>query len=196
MPHYKKLVGDQCYLSPVSSEDAARMTQWLNDLQVMIPLGDEAYTPMSLEKTQEFIGEDIKKQRHIFSIVGLATDAHIGWCLLFDVDHINRRAILGIAIGDKDYWGKGYGQEAIRLLLNYGFNLLNLNNIMLGVFAFNERAIHCYQKVGFREIGRRRQARIIGGIKYDAVLMDILAEEFQPVYVNVFIESSKLAGGS
>jgi RimJ/RimL family protein N-acetyltransferase len=64
------------------------------------------------------------------------------------------------------------------------------------VFAFNERAIHCYQKVGFREIGRRRQARIIGGIKYDAVLMDILAEEFQPVYVNIFIESSKLAGGS
>ncbi len=86
--------------------------------------------------------------------------------------------MLGIVIGEKTFWGKGYGQDAIRLLLDYGFNLLNLNSVMLGVFAFNERALHCYKHVGFREIGRRRQARIIGDKKCDAILMDILAEEF------------------
>ena len=59
---------------------------------------------------------------------------------------------------------------------------------MLGTFAFNERAIHCYKKVGFKEIGRRRQARIIGGKKFDVVLMDILAKEFESVAVSRFIE--------
>ena len=90
--------------------------------------------------------------------------------------------MLGIAIGEKEYWGQGYGTEATRLLVDYGFNLLNLNSIMLGAFVFNERAIACYKKVGFKEIGWRRQARIIGGQKYDVLLMDILAEEFQGSY--------------
>ena len=91
--------------------------------------------------------------------------------------------MLGIVIGEKTYWNKGYGQEAITLLLDYGFTLLNLNSIMLGTFAFNERAINCYKCVGFKEIGRRRQARIIGESKYDGILMDILAEEFTSPYV-------------
>ena len=60
--------------------------------------------------------------------------------------------------------------------------LLNLNSVMLGTFAFNHRAIHCYERVGFKEIGRRRQARIIGDRKYDVALMTILAEEFESVY--------------
>ena len=64
------------------------------------------------------------------------------------------------------------------MLLDYGFNLLHLNNIMLGMFSFNERALACYRRVGFKEIGRRRQARIIGGKKYDLVLMDMLADEW------------------
>ena len=91
--------------------------------------------------------------------------------------------MLGIVIGEKAWWNRGNGQRAIELLLDYGFNLLNLNSIMLGVIAFNERAIRCYRKVGFREIGRRRQARVINGKKYDVILMDILAEEFTSSYV-------------
>ena len=85
----------------------------------------------------------------------------------------------GSSSAKRTYWGKGYGADATRLLLEYAFTLLNLNSVMLGVFAFNERAIACYRRVGFREIGRRRQARIIGGQKHDAILMDILAEEFE-----------------
>ena len=63
-------------------------------------------------------------------------------------------------VGEKEYRDKGYGQDATKLLLDYGVNLLNLNSIMLGTFSFNERAINCYKKVGFKEIGRRRQARL------------------------------------
>ena len=183
MSHYKKLVGARCYLSPVSLEDAEKWTQWDNDLEVTIPLGDEAYTPYPAEKTRQIIEDVVRSQGHIFSIVDLETDELIGRCMLFDIDQVNRRAMLGIVIGEKDYRGKGYGQDATRLLLDYGFNLLNLNSIMLGTFSFNARAINCYKRVGFKEIGRRRQARISGGEKYDAVLMDILAEEFESEYI-------------
>ena len=183
MPYYKKLVGKKCYLSPCSLEDAEKWTEWFNDLEITLPLGDEAYTPFALEKCQENVKEVIQQQQHTFSIVDLEKDILIGRCLLFGLDWVNRKAMLGIVIGEKTYWNKGYGQEAITLLLDYGFTLLNLNSIMLGTFAFNERAINCYKRVGFKEIGRRRQARIIGESKYDGILMDILAEEFTSPYV-------------
>jgi RimJ/RimL family protein N-acetyltransferase len=179
MPYYKKLVGEICYLSPCTPEDAENWAAWFNDLEVTIPLGDEAYTPSTLEREGEMIDEINRNLDHVFTIVDLETEQAIGRCLLFAIDQLNRNGMLGIVIGAKEYWGRGYGQEAIRLLLDYAFNLLNLNSIMLGVLDFNERAIRCYEKVGFKQIGHRRQARIIGDRKCDAVLMDILAEEFE-----------------
>ncbi|MBN1937701.1 MAG: GNAT family N-acetyltransferase [Anaerolineae bacterium] len=192
MTFYKKLVGQKCYLSPCSVDDAVRWTQWDNNLEVSIPLGDEAYTPYSLAKMQDILNDIAKNQSHIFGIVDLETDELIGRCMLFNVNHVDRNAMLGIVIGEKTYWGQGYGQDAIRLLLDYGFNLLNLNSVMLGAFEFNVRAMHCYQKIGFKEIGRRRQARIIAGHKYDVVLMDILAEEFESAYVKQFLPEPKM----
>ena len=75
-------------------------------------------------------------------------------------------------------------------MLDYGFNLLNLNNIMLCVYSFNHRAINCYKKIGFKEIGRRRNSKFIGGKWFDGVFMDMLAEEFQSVYVKGLIEGT------
>lgn len=188
MAHYKKLVGEKCYLSPCRLEDAEKWSEWDNDLEVTIPLGEEAYTPFSLDKNKEIIGNIIKKQDPVFSIIDLETDKLIGRCMLFNVDKVDRKAMLGIGIGEKGYWNKGYGQDATRLLLDYGFNLLNLNNIMLGVYSYNRRAISCYRKIGFKEIGRRRKTKIIGGKFFDEVFMDILAEEFESLYVNKFIK--------
>jgi RimJ/RimL family protein N-acetyltransferase len=168
-------------------EDAEAFTRWENDLAVALPLGDEAFVPVSLEKSHEQVGEAIRNQSHVFAIVDISSDRLIGRCMLFSLDLVNRTAMLGMMIGEKEYWDHGYGQEASRLLLDYGFNLLNLNSIMLGVYAFNERAIQAYRRVGFREIGRRRQARIINGQKFDMVEMDILAEEFTPLYVKQFL---------
>ena len=84
-----------------------------------------------------------------------------------------------IDIFDENKRSNGYGTESLRLLLDYGFNYLNLNNIHLGVKAFNERAIACYKKVGFKEYGRRREAYFLNGKYYDDVFMDILAREFK-----------------
>jgi len=188
MAYFKKLIGTKCYLSPCSQEEAGKWTEWDNDLEIAIPLGDEAYTPYTLEKMRDILDEVSKDQSHIFSIVNLETDTAIGRCLLFNIDHLNRQATLGIVIGEKEYWGKGYGQDAIKLLLDYGFNLLNLNSIMLGTFSFNERAQACFRKAGFKEIGRRRQARIIGEKKFDLVLMDMLANEFESPFVVQIID--------
>jgi RimJ/RimL family protein N-acetyltransferase len=149
MPYYKKLVGEKCYLSPCSKEDAEKWTEWFNDSEVTLPLGDEAYTPFSLEKSQEIVSNAIKHQEHIFSIIARENNLLIGRCLLFDIDWVNRKAMLGIVIGEKAYWGNGYGKEATILLLDYAFTLLNLNSVMLGVIEFNERAINCYKKAGF-----------------------------------------------
>jgi RimJ/RimL family protein N-acetyltransferase len=188
MSYFKKLIGKKCYLAPCSVADAEKWTQWDNDLEVTIPLGDEAYEPMPLDNERESIAGALAHKSHLFDIVESENDTLIGRCMLFSVNHIDRTAMLGICIGEKAYWSKGYGQEAISLLLDYAFNLLNLNNVMLGTFAFNERAIRCYKKVGFKEIGRRRQGRIIAGQAYDCVLMDILAAEYKSVYVKGLID--------
>jgi RimJ/RimL family protein N-acetyltransferase len=182
MPHYPKLMGEKVFLSPPASEDAELWAAWFNDLEVTLPLGDEAYVPFGLEKARDEVEDAVRRQQHVFSIVERQTEKAVGRCLLFNVDHVNRSAMLGIVIGEKSCWGRGNGQEATRLLLGYAFNLLNLHSVMLGAFAFNERALAAYRKVGFREIGRRREARLIGGRAYDAVLMDILETEFRERY--------------
>lgn len=189
MPYYPKITGKKCFLSPCTLEDAEKWSAWLNDLDVSLPLGDEAYATLGFEKMQDDVRGIIASGDPIFTIVEKDTGCAIGRCLLFNVDSVNRSAWVGIFIGDKAYWNRGYGQEALKLLLEYGFNLLNLHNIMLGVFAFNQRAIRAYQKVGFKEIGRRREARIIAGKKHDVVLMDILEDEYRalnPPYLTVY----------
>jgi RimJ/RimL family protein N-acetyltransferase len=180
MAHYRKLEGTRCYLSPCAIEDAELWAKWDNDLNVALPLGSEAYTSYSLEKEKQTLESAIKSNDHIFTIVDQQTDDPIGRCMLFEVDPVNRQATLGILIGEKPYWSKGYGQEATRLLLEYAFGLLNLNSLMLGTMSFNERGLRCFEAVGFKRIGLRRQARIIAGQPHDLVLMDILAEEFVP----------------
>ena len=142
----------------------------------------------TLSQQQALIDDIAKGYYHVFTIVALEGDEPIGRCLLFNIDQVNRHAMLGIFIGEKRYWGQGFGQEAVALLLDYGFSLLNLNSVMLGTMAFNERAINCYRRVGFKEIGRRREARIVGDAKYDVVLMDILAEEFASPYINGLVD--------
>ena len=148
--YFKKLIGKKCYLSPCSAEDAEKWTQWDNDLEVTLPLGDEAYTLYSLEKMRDILNEVIKNQSKIFSIVDLGTDELIGRCLLFNINQVDRNAMLGIVIGEKDYWDKGYGQDALRLLLDFGFNLLNLNSIMLGTYEFNQRALGLLPQTGLQ----------------------------------------------
>jgi RimJ/RimL family protein N-acetyltransferase len=174
-----KLTGEKVYLALPCPDDAELWARWLNDLEVSLPLGDEAYSHFSVEDQARDIADIAAHHDHVFTIVERSTDRPIGRCLLFGLNKVDRSTEIGIFIGEKDCWGKGYGTEAMRLLLDYAFTVLNMNSVMLGVFSFNDRAIRSYRSLGFKEIGRRRQARIIGPNKHDAVLMDLLAEEFE-----------------
>lgn len=117
--------------------------------------------------------------RPSFTIYERATWRAIGNCAVHGIDTMNRRTDVGIMIGEPDARGKGYGTEAMRLLLDYAFTILNLHSVMLSVYEYNGPARRSYEKAGFREIGRRRQARWHNGRFWDEILMDILAAEFE-----------------
>lgn len=119
-----------------------------------------------------------KGEAYIFGIFLIDKDQYIGNIELCIISNIARRGTLGIVIFNPNYWGKGFGTEAINLILDYGYSVLNLHTIELEVFAFNKRALKCYRKVGFIEIGRKREAHFINGIYHDVIQMDILAKEF------------------
>ncbi|MBW6515111.1 MAG: GNAT family N-acetyltransferase [Candidatus Cloacimonetes bacterium] len=181
MRYYKKLVGSKCYLSPISPDDAELFTEWLNDIELTkyLAIIRNSYT---VSKEKEIL-EEMAKNDHAYVIVDIEINKPIGIVSIFRFDHINNTCELGLFIGDKDYWNLGYGEEATRLLLDFAFTILNINNVMLLVIDFNVRAIKCYEKIGFKEIGRRRQAYHIAGRKYDIVYMDILNEEFDSTYL-------------
>ena len=181
MKYFKKLVGKRIYLSPRNVEDVEVFTEWMNDFFITDYIG-RSYRTVTLQDEKEYL-EKANTGKDTFAIIDIETNEMIGTIGLHSVDNVNRTATLGIFIGNKNYWSKGYGTEAIQLILDFGFNYLNLNNIELALMEFNQRALKCYQKCGFKEIGRRRKCNFINGKYYDSILMDILAEEFTESYI-------------
>lgn len=116
---------------------------------------------------------------HRYAIVLFDHNRMIGSISLHDINHLNRNAFIGIFIGEAEHRGKGYGTEAIRLILEYGFKTMNLRNIMLSVHADNVAEITCYKKVGFRESSRRREWIFKNGKYIDVIYMDLMAKEFE-----------------
>ena len=176
MKYFKKLLGDNIYLSPRDTEDAEKYVEWINDFQVTDYTGKSA-SLTTIESENKYLQEHINDEAS-FGIVRLKDDKLLGSVSLENINHINRSAILGIFIGEKEGRDRGIGTEAINLILEYGSNYLNLNSIKLDVMEFNSRAIACYKKCGFKEMGRRRQCNYINGKYYDTIHMDILKEEF------------------
>ncbi|MCL1812174.1 MAG: GNAT family N-acetyltransferase [Treponema sp.] len=173
--YFKKMIGEKCYLSPVDVNDAEKFTEWLNDLEVTQNL---TLYPHIISLTNEKESLEHLAKSHTYSIIDINTGELIGNCGYMDLDHINQTGEVGIFIGNIKYWSIGYGTEALTLLLDYGFKALNLHNIFLKVYSFNERAIKCYKKIGFKTIGKRREALLRGKDRYDIIFMDIVHNEF------------------
>lgn len=174
LKYFRKIPGKNVYLSPMNPEDAATYVKWLSDLSVAENLGNAANT-ISIAGEKEWIEKN--SQLCQYAIIKAETGELIGNCGYNSIDHIKQCAEVGLFIGDEENRNKGYGTEALMLLVSFGFDYLNLNNIMLKVFSFNERAISCYKKAGFTEFGRRRQAYYLKGKYYDEVYMDIIRSE-------------------
>ena len=185
--YLKKLTGDNIYLSPISVDDVEEYAEMVNDIKVSVGLGYLSYTNIiDFESEKEFL-ISVKKEKR-FAVRLLENDELLGNVGFKSVGEIHRTAEMGIMLGNPKYQRKGYGMEAINLLLDYGFSFLNLRNISLNVFEYNEVAYNLYKKAGFKEAGRLRKAVEIMGKTYDVIIMDMLKEEFQSVYIKRELE--------
>ena len=183
----KTLVGDNVYLSPISLDDVEEYAEMVNDIKVSVGLGYLSYTNIvDFEREKEFL-ISVKKEK-MFAVRLLENDELLGNIGFNSLDIINRNGALGVLIGNPKYQRKGYGTEALKLILDYGFSFLNLRNISLSVFEYNEPAYNLYKKVGFKEAGRLRKAVEIMGKTYDVIIMDMLKEEYQSVYIKRELE--------
>lgn len=172
--YIRKIEGERLYLSPMFLDDVELYTKWVNDFEVTRYLG-LASKSFSLENERKAL-EHLATEGYNFAVVLKDEDRLIGNASIMDIQHLHQRAEIGLFIGEANDRGKGYGQEIIKLLLDYGFRYLNLNNIMLKVFSGNKTAINTYLKCGFREIGRRTRCYFVENKWHDEIFMEILKE--------------------
>jgi RimJ/RimL family protein N-acetyltransferase len=174
--------GEKVYLGQPRKELAPVYRRWINDLHVATGLGviNDQVMPMTDQDEEEWFDAIRKDSSGVtFTIYERDTERPLGNVSLMSIKRPNRSAELGIVIGERSAQGKGYGTEATRLMLDYGFTLLGLNRIWLEFVDRNEAARRAYERAGFKEVGRAREAWLLGGRYYDGVIMDILAREFE-----------------
>jgi RimJ/RimL family protein N-acetyltransferase len=177
------LEGEKVLLRPVKRSDLEYFLKWFNDPEVIQYL--TMYLPMTEMAEEKWI-EDLATRGRA------GTDAHfvievmdgdgntpIGTIGLNAISPKDHSAMFGIAIGEKDYWSKGYGTEATRVLLDYGFRQLNLHRVSSSAFSFNKRSIKLHKRVGFREEGRQREGVFKNGQYHDHVGFGILRDEWK-----------------
>ncbi len=176
------LEGNKLFLRPLEEKVInERYLSWLNDKEV-IKYMEAGIFPTTLKELKDFFHKVNKSKTDIMlAIVDKRKNLHIGNIKLGKINWIHRFADLGIMIGEKKYWGKGYGQEACKLLLEYAFNRLNLNKVILGVYANHKPAIKTYQEVGFKIEGRIRKLLNFEGKYVDKIVMGISQSEFKNI---------------
>jgi RimJ/RimL family protein N-acetyltransferase len=176
------ILGERVALGPLHRGLLPFIERWNNDFRT-VDLGGDDPRPRTSEALSALLDSMLRGEREDwigFAIYTLPDLRPIGWANIRDFTNPHGTAEFGIAIGDPTDRGHGYGTEAVRLLLDYAFTVLGVHNVWLDTPAYNVVAIRAYEKVGFREIGRRRGARVLAGRRYDVVLMDCVIDEVVP----------------
>lgn len=173
--------GERVRLRACERQDLPLFVAWLNDAEVIRTLS--VALPLSMTDEERWF-ENMSTSdpaEHIWVIEAMSEGAWkpIGNCAMMQINWINRSGGLGIFIGEKTFWNRGYGTEAMRLLVKFGFESLNLNRIWLDVFESNPRAIRVYEKVGFTKEGCKRQEVFKDGQYHDLYFMSILRSEYE-----------------
>lgn len=172
-------------LRKMTKEDTELYHKWRNDTQVMHSTSPflDVY---SMEATRDFIEQVILASSSSKSYIMMekSNDAPIGIISLVNIDYKNRNAECIIDIGEKEYWGRGYGAEGMKLLLDFAFCEMNLHRLSLNVFSFNEKAIHLYKKLGFQIEGSSRESLFRDGRWHDIIQMGLLQQEYKKLQSN------------
>ena len=171
-----RLEGENIVLRNITLNDAERFVLWLNDPEVNKFLQTRQKT---LKEEREWI-ESLQNKEETGLVLAIETRAgvHIGNVGLDSISKEYRHAQMGIMVGDKNYWEKGYGKDAMRVMLDYAFKELKLHRVELGVYEYNPRAIHVYESLGFRREGVKREHTFYDGKFYDEIIMGILESEW------------------
>lgn len=161
-------------LRPFRKDDIQLLYEWIINRDLVIL--NSAYHPISEIDHDAWVEGMMKKRSDlvIFVIEEIETKMAIGTCQLFNINWRYRNAELQIRIGNSSHQGKGYGSEAVHLLIDFGFKDLNLHRIYLHVFATNKRAIRAYEKCGFHREGILNEAAFIDGEWVDIEVMGLL----------------------
>jgi RimJ/RimL family protein N-acetyltransferase len=172
-------VGEKVRLRAYRKEDLELRLSYINDTEVVEGLVPDTPYPMTFHEEEKWF-ESISalKDTYKFAIETIEDMKFIGGCSINAVDWKNRVATVGIFIGDKTYWGKGYGRDAMRVLLSFIFMEMNMNKARLTTYSYNLRAIKSYEKCGFMTEGVLRQEIYRGGNYFDKISMGILKDEF------------------
>jgi RimJ/RimL family protein N-acetyltransferase len=171
-------VGKLVKLRPVQRADWPKIYEFRIDLETHLLADDDPPIPQSFEQVSNFWEEMEKKEPDNVYFAVEADEKLIGTCGLFHFDKTARSCELGISIGDKDYWGKGFGSDAVTLLVDFAFRHMNQHRVFLVVGAGNDRAVGAYRKVGFVEEGKMRDHLWIDGRYDDSLIMSILSTEW------------------
>lgn len=172
-------IGQKIRLREYRKEDIEQALCFINDpdLKRLLPPGIPYLN--TLEDERKWVeGLSASKDNYDFAIETLLDKKYIGGCGINNIDWKNSVAVVGIFIGDKDYWGKGYGTDAMKVLQKFIFEQMNIHKVKLHVFSYNERAIKSYEKCGFKVEGVLRQEIFRDGRYNDIIVMGILKEEF------------------
>jgi RimJ/RimL family protein N-acetyltransferase len=178
------LKGKLVRLSAVDHEELGKAyAKWNQDSELTRYLDAHMTSLRSAKAISDFFEKEIKEPSHVehmFTIRSLEDNRLLGDIGLFVTnDWAPRDAFVGLGIGEREYWGKGYGTDAMNLILRYAFTELNLHRVTLTVFEYNPRAIRSYEKVGFQHEGRLRQTLLRDGKRWDMLYMGILQDEWK-----------------
>jgi ribosomal-protein-alanine N-acetyltransferase len=167
--------GERIYLRGVCLSDAdENYYRWMNDDKVTQYLESRFY-PHSVESIASYISQVNESSDSVFlAVVAKEKNVHIGNIKIGSINWIHRYADVGIMIGEKAYWGQGLATEAIKLVVDYAFNKLNLRRLEAGCYANNLASIRAFQKAGFTEEGRLKQRYFWNGEYVDRVCLGII----------------------
>ncbi|QQE77070.1 GNAT family N-acetyltransferase [Alicyclobacillus sp. SO9] len=177
--------GKRITLKPFSGEMLRTYYRWRQDDEVMYWATGEPYMSslipeqVFIERYETYLKGDVRESG-MFGVFA-EVDKFIGEVSYRDMDVVKGTCVLGIMIGDKAYWGKGYGTEAVRAMCSFLFQRFQLRRIQLDTWVGNERAIRSYKKVGFQIEGVLRKSTLVKGVPTDEVVMGLLQSEFEHI---------------
>jgi len=182
------LTGELVRLSAMDAEEAGKaFSRWGRDSEYIRLFNSNATRLVSANKEKQWIEKELEEQsinQHWFSIRKLDDNALLGEVDLYVHNWTARDTFVGIGLGERDFWGKGYGTDAMKVILRYAFTEINMKRVSLGVFEYNPRAIRSYEKTGFRHEGRIRGLLNKEGKRWDMLNMSILREEWMEQHGN------------